>query len=131
MDNKVCQTHTQEFIDQTQGQFIIAGVTLLKVVSGESLPLCRDFYQVVQRLLNVIHFCYFFLFVCASAHITCAISTSRTLLPRIFTLVNLTAALRTGVATMSSLAQLQVQDSEEQKQCRRNDARLTESANSL
>ena len=129
--DKVCQTHTQEFIDQTQGQFIIAGVTLLKVVSGESLPLCREFYQVVQRLLNVIHICYFFLFVCASAHITCAISTSRTLLPRIFTLVNLTAALRTGVATMSSLAQLRVQDSKEQKQFRRNDARLTESANSL
>ena len=63
MDNKVCQTHTQEFIDQTQAQFIIAGFTLLKVVSGESLPLCREFYQVVQRLLNVIHICYFF-FIC-------------------------------------------------------------------
>ena len=40
----------------------------------------------------------------------CAIITSHTLLPYDFTLVDLS----TGVATMSSLAQLQVQDAEGQ-----------------
>ena len=39
------------------------------------------------------------------------------------------AALSTGVATVSSLAQLQVQDTNKQKQCRHNDARLTKSGN--
>jgi len=45
-----------------------------------------------------------------------------------FTLVNLTAALSTGVhvATMSSLAQLRVWDTKEQRQGR-HDARLTKS----
>ena len=54
---------------------------------------------------------------------------SRTLLPFNFTLVGLTAALSTGVATMSSLAQLRVQDTEEWRQCRCGDARLTENRN--
>jgi len=54
--------------------------------------------------------------VCAFPLITCAIITSCTLLLCDFILVDL-AALSTGVATMSSLAQLQVSDIE--KQCRR------------
>jgi len=54
---------------------------------------------------------------------------SPTLLPFDFTLVGLTAALSTGVATMSSLAQLRVQDTEEWRQCRCGDARLTENRN--
>ena len=37
--------------------------------------------------------------------------------------------LSTGVATVSSLAQLQVPDSEKQRQCRLNDVRLTKSEN--
>jgi len=47
-----------------------------------------------------------------------------------FTLVDLTAALSTGVhvATMSSLAQLRVRDTKEQRQGR-HDARLTERGN--
>ena len=54
---------------------------------------------------------------------------SRTLLPFNFTLVGLTAALSTGVATINSLAQLGVQDTEEWRQCRCGDARLTENSN--
>ena len=63
----------------------------------------------------IFHVCFF---VCASAPIMCAIITSCTLLPCYFTLVDLTAALSTGVATMSSLAQLWVWDIEEQRQRR-------------
>jgi len=38
--------------------------------------------QLVLRLLCVFHVCwYIFIFICASALITCAIITSRTLLP--------------------------------------------------
>ena len=48
------------------------------------------------------------LFVCISALITCAIITSHTLLPCDFTLVDLMAALSTGITTMSNQAQLQV-----------------------
>ena len=50
----------------------------------------------------------------------CAIITSCTLLPCNFTLVDLSAVLQfehsTGVATMSSVAQLQVRHSQEQRQ---------------
>jgi len=37
--------------------------------------------------------------------------------------------LSAGVATRSSLAQLQVRDTGKQRQCRHDDARLTESGN--
>ena len=37
--------------------------------------------------------------------------------------------MSTGVATMSSLAQLRVRDTEKQRQDRNDDARLTESGN--
>jgi len=43
---------------------------------------------------------------------------SRTLLPCDFTLLGLTAALSTGVATKSSLAQLCVWDAKKHRQCR-------------
>ena len=46
--------------------------------------------------------------VCVSPLIMYTIIMSHTLLPCNFTLVDLTAALSTGVATVSSLAQLQV-----------------------
>ena len=65
-------------------------------------------------------------FVCASAPVTCAIITSHTLLPRLFALIDLTAALRTDVAGMSSLAQV---DTKKQRQHRRHKARLTKSRN--
>ena len=60
--------------------------------------------------------------------ITCTVITSHRLLPCEFTLVDLTAALSTGVATMSNLAQIRVSDTEE-RQCRRHDTRLTKSRN--
>ena len=41
-----------------------------------------------------------------------------TLLPCDLTLADLTAALSTGVATVSSLAQLRVRDAKQQRQCR-------------
>ena len=73
----------------------------------------------VLRLLYVYQVC---LFVCASALTTYTIITSHKLLPCDITLVDLTAALQfeysTGVATVLSLAQLQVQDAEEQRQRR-------------
>ena len=56
-------------------------------------------------------------------------TTSHTLLPCDFTLVDLVAAWSTGVATMSSLAQLQFQDTERQRQHRRDDMRPTETGN--
>jgi len=56
----------------------------------------------------------------------CAIITSCTLLPCNFTLM---AALNTGVAP-SNLAQLQCRDAKEQRQCRYDDARMTESGKS-
>jgi len=43
----------------------------------------------------------------------CTIITSRTLLTCNFTLADLTAAFSTGVATMSSLVELQFRDTEE------------------
>ena len=61
-----------------------------------------DFYQQVCGWLVL----RLFVFVCVSTIITCAIITLRTLLPFNFTLVDLTTALSTGVATMSTLAQL-------------------------
>ena len=60
------------------------------------------------------------LFVCVSGIIMCAIIMSHVLLPCDITLVDLTAALSTGVATMSTLAQLQVQ---ERRQLTHKDAR--------
>ena len=45
---------------------------------------------------------------------TCTIITTSTLLPCDFTWVDFAAALSTGAATMSSLAQSQVPDTEEQ-----------------
>jgi len=54
-------------------------------------------------------------FVCTSALIKCTIITSHTLLPCDFTLVDLTAALSAGIATMSSLAQLRVWDTKAQR----------------
>jgi len=68
-------------------------------------------------------------FVCASAPVTCAIITSHTLLPCLFALVDLTATLRTGVAAMSSLAQLQVRDTKKQRQHGHKEVRLTKSRN--
>ena len=65
-------------------------------------------------------------FVCVSPLIMCAIITSCKLLPCNFTVVNLTTALSTGVAVMSSLAQLRVR---EQWQHTWEDMRLTESRN--
>ena len=62
--------------------------------------------------------------------ITCAIITSYTLLSCHFTLVDLTAALSSDVAPMSSLAQLQVRDTMKQRQCRHNSVRLFENGNS-
>ena len=50
------------------------------------------------------------LFVCASIFTICTINTSHTVLPRDFTLVDLMAALSTGVGTMSRLPQLKVRD---------------------
>ena len=44
-------------------------------------------------------------------------------------LIDLTAALRTGVAAMSSLAQLQVRDAKKQRQHGRNKVKLTKSRN--
>ena len=99
-----------------------------------------NFYQpgkssapLILTLLYDFHICLFVcLFVCASAFTMCAIiNASRTLLPCYFTLVALTTAESTGVATTSSLAQLQVRDTEEQRQpeCRCDDARLTGSIN--
>ena len=58
------------------------------------------------------------LFVCASTLNTCTIISSCTLLPCNLTLVDFTVALSTGVATLRSLAQLQVKDIEEQRQHR-------------
>ena len=46
-----------------------------------------------------------------------------------FTLAGLTAALSTGVATMSSLAQIYVRDTKKQMQHRCDDARLTKIRN--
>jgi len=61
------------------------------------------------------------------------INASHTLLPCYFTSesVALTTAVSTGVATMSSLAWLQVRVTEEQRQpeCRCDDVRLTGSIN--
>ena len=69
----------------------------------------------VLRLLYV-----FRMFVCilayASELLKCPIITSRKLLPCNDTLINLIAALSTGVATMSSLAHFRAQDTEAQKQ---------------
>ena len=45
-------------------------------------------------------------------------NTSCTWLPCDFTAANLTAALNTGVVTVSSLAKLQVQDTKKQRQYR-------------
>ena len=59
----------------------------------------------------------------------CAIITSRTFLACDFTLADLTAAFSTGVATTSSLVELQFQDTEEHMQCRHDNVRLTESRN--
>ena len=50
----------------------------------------------------------FCLLVCVTAFIMYAIITSHTLLPCKFTLVDLMAALNTGVTTVSSLAQIRV-----------------------
>jgi len=50
----------------------------------------------------------FCLLVCVTALIMYAIITSHTLLPCNLTLADLTAALNAGVATVSSLAKLQV-----------------------
>ena len=69
------------------------------------------------------------LFVCTSALNTCTIITMHALLPCDFTLVDLMSALSTGVATISSLAQLRVGDTGEQRQCRCDDVRLTVSRN--
>jgi len=52
----------------------------------------------VLRLLYVFHVC-LFVALCVPAHDVCYV----TYIPYEFTLVNMTAALNTGVATMSSL----------------------------
>ena len=65
-----------------------------------------------------------------SALITCAIIKSCNIVAMRLNFSRLQmAALSTGVATVSSLAQLRVQDTNKQKQCRHNDTRLTESGN--
>ena len=51
------------------------------------------------------------------------------LLPCDFILVDLMAALNTGIATMSTTAQLSIWDTEAQRQHRCDDVRLTESRN--
>jgi len=84
-------------------------------------------YIVSTRLLYALFVC---LFVCASTLIACAIIISHTLLPCDYTLVklaSLTAALSTGVATLSSLAQLRIWS---RGNIGRDDARLTKSGNS-
>ena len=80
--------------------------------------------RLVLGLLSAFHVCWF---VCASALITCTVITSCTLLPCNFTLVNLMAALSAGVATKSSLAQLQVWDTAEQRQQKCDNIRLIKS----
>ena len=68
------------------------------------------------RLLYVFHVC---LFVCASALITSAVITSHTLLPCDFTCSTWQLLwVLADVATMSSLAELQLWDTKEQRQCR-------------
>jgi len=68
------------------------------------------------RLLYVFHVCFF---VCASALITSAVITSHTLLPCDFTCSTWQLLwVLAGVATMSSLAELQLWDTKEQRQCR-------------
>jgi len=64
--------------------------------------------QLVLRLLNVFHvfFVCSFVYLCIYPCHVCN-TTSHTLLPCDFTLVDLMAAWSTGVATMSSLGQLQ------------------------
>ena len=71
------------------------------------------------------------LFVCwfVHLHLYHVYNNCITLLPCDFTLADLITAWSTGIATKSSLAQLQVWNIEEQRQCRRNDKRLTESGN--
>jgi len=73
-----------------------------------SLNLHKNYYWLwawlVPRLLHDFRTCLLFcLFVCGSPLITRAITMAHTLLPCKFTMVNLTAALSIGVATMSSL----------------------------
>ena len=58
----------------------------------------------------------------------CEIIMSHILLPCDITLVNLTAALSTGIATMSSVAQLQVQ---EWRQLTHKDTRLIATMSSV
>ena len=65
---------------------------------------CKASCQLVLNF-SVALFC---LLVCVTAFIMYAIITSHTLLPCKFTLVDLMAALNTGVATVSSLAQIRV-----------------------
>ena len=84
--------------------------------------------QLVLRLLYVLHICFF---VRVSALITCTIIVLCTLLQCNFTLVNLTAALCTGVATVYCESSRTVTSSRYPgaEQCRCNNMRLTESKN--
>ena len=87
-----------------------------------------NFYQPAHKACDwlVLGLLYIFcLCVCLSVCVSCAIFTSRKLLPCDF-ISSVLAALSTGVATMSSLAQW---DAEKQRQCKHNNVRLTEIGN--
>ena len=92
----------------------------ISLQSGGFLP-ARHAWSVLLRFLCV---GLFVLCVCPPCHVC-----SNYITYVIARQVNLTAALSTGVAIMSSLAQLQVWDTEKQRQCRHDHGRLTESRN--
>jgi len=72
------------------------------------------------------------MFICASALITCAIITSRTLLPCDLTILLSTSARLLCVATILCVVYHSYEiemDTEKQRQHRRDDMRLTESGN--
>ena len=73
-----------------------------------------------------------YIFICASVLVTCAIITSRTLLPCDLTILLSTSARLLCVATILWVVYHSYEiemDTEKQRQCRRDDARLTESGN--